>query len=259
MELTDQPGRSMRERQAVQSGERRDRRPRERRGVAGPSAAVALALLGAGVALDRHLLGELSLAGFATASVALMLLAIPGIRGLRSKARELRAERARDRSRLVALLDGHESIRAAATAQQTADSAAKAAVGLVGARAAFLVVARDGDSELEWLARAGPEAASLSDGLRETLAELFQFLRRQDCEPIRAVQRWNPRPPWPSGHATAAVAIPGRDATSPRGALCVVHRRRDRALTGVELEALHDLAGLAAPRLGLDAQRPLAD
>ncbi len=149
------------------------------------------------------------------------------------------------------LLEALRSMQTAATAEEAAVSAARAALRLADARAVF-VVAKE-----RLLAAEGRDASKLREELGEPLLELAGLVSAREEE---AIVDPGERGGGEDGRGPVGVAVlplPGALGESVPAALCVVHDGPAQRLDAAYLPGLRALAGVAAVALRAAALRDL--
>ena len=186
--------------------------------------------------------------GFATATVLGVLfgaglLVMSGYLATRRIARREIASRDRDNAGLSELLATARTLSKSAHAEEVSDAAARCALALLGADAAY-VVSRDDEDALRLLASNGVEAAACADGLESELGDLAATALADQ----RATHLRFDRPTdGASREHWQAVAVPIQ-SESRNSALVAIRTAAD-GFGDWELDALDTLSGISAVAL----------
>jgi K+-sensing histidine kinase KdpD len=154
-----------------------------------------------------------------------------------------------DNRRLSALLGISKSLATVEYGNFAAETAARTALALAGARASFVLTRGEAGAAPARIASAGEDVAKLEQRLVEPLVNLANLVMSEGRPAVRG----------PAGFTPAMIAIPLPGEATPAGALVVVSAGGRAAFEPEEVDALTTLGGLTAVALRnadlRDAQR----
>jgi putative nucleotidyltransferase with HDIG domain len=154
-----------------------------------------------------------------------------------------------DNRRLSALLGISKSLATVEYGNFAAETAARTALALAGARASFVLTRGEAGAAPARIASAGEDVAKLEQRLVEPLVNLANLVMSEGRPAVRG----------PAGFTPAMIAIPLPGEATPAGALVVVSADGRAAFEPEEVDALTTLGGLTAVALRnadlRDAQR----
>ena len=205
------------------------------------------------VIVDRFVLPELAnpiaARGLVGLVVSLAVLSLGSFLTLRRSTRASLARMDEDNHRLESLLRVSGSLASAEYGHEAAATAAKCALELTAARAAFVLVRSESDGHPMLLESAGHEAAEVFESAGKTLTELASLVIDEGRPAIRGSDVGDAATVDDSKGITsaAAVAIPGDTGTL--GALVVGHSEPNTDFDPAQVNALSTLGALASVSL----------
>lgn len=205
------------------------------------------------VVLDRFVLPVLSdryaTLGLIGLLTSLSVLSLGSFLALRRTTRRSLDQIDRDNRRLSALLEMSQSLATVEYGNFAAETAARTALVLAGARACFVLTRGEAGAAPARIASAGEDAAKLERKLVEPLVKLANLVMSEGRPALRG--------PEGSAPAMVAIALPGE--AMPAGALVALGAKGQTTFEPGEVDALTTLGGLAAVALRnadlRDAQR----
>ena len=200
-------------------------------------------LIGLAVVVERFVLPDirdrLAIFGLIGAVISIAVLSLASFLTLRRTTKSSLAELDVNNRRLAALLEVAGALTNVNHANDVGDLSAKAALPLVGARAAFVLARSEPGCAPEKLAAAGEESEKLELELVDPLIELAKLVMSQGRPAVRGADEKAP--------AMAAVPLPGEAV--PEGALIAVGRPRQKTIEPAAVDALASLGTLSAVAL----------
>jgi len=210
-------------------------------------------LLALGLVIDRFVLPAVSdtyvTLGLVGGFTSITVLSLASFLALRRTTRQSISRIDSDNRRLSALLGLSNSLATVEYGNFAAETAARTALELAGARASFVLTRGKPGAAPERIASSGKDAAKLEQQLVEPLVKLANLVMSEGRPALSG----------PTGSRPAMIAIPLPGETTPAGALVTVAPDGQATFEPEEIDALTTLGGLAAVALRnadlRDAQR----
>ncbi len=208
-------------------------------------------LVALGIVVDRFVLiagapapDTYSAGGLIAAVTSIAALSLFCFLMLRRSTRQSMQRADQDNRRLASLLRAASALSAAQHRNDASATAARAALALTNARAAFVLLRGERDGPPTMVDAAGKDASKLYQSLGEPLLELANLAVREGRPALRGPEGLEEGDD-DSRIATAAVVpLPGE--TAPLGALAAVHTDSRSRFDAAQVDALCTLAGLAS-------------
>jgi putative nucleotidyltransferase with HDIG domain len=205
------------------------------------------------VIVDRFVLPELqsSLAatGLIGLVVSLAVLSLGSFFTLRQSTRASLAHMDEDNHRLESLLHVSGTLADAEYGHEAAATAAKCALELTSARAAFVLVRSDSDSHPVLLESAGHEPSEVFASAGKTLTELSSMVIDEGRPALRGPDVDGNEPIGDSKGFTSAAVVPIPGDSGTLGALIVVHSKQGLEFEPAQVNALSTLGALVSVSL----------
>ncbi|MDJ0849459.1 MAG: HD domain-containing protein [Myxococcota bacterium] len=200
-------------------------------------------LIGLAVVVERFVLPEirdrLAIFGLIGVVISIAVLSLASFFTLRRTTKSSLSEMDRNNRRLAALLEVAGALTNVNHASDVGEQSAKAALTLVGARAAFVLARSEPGTAPERLASAGPNAEKLELELVEPLVEMAKLVMSQGRPAVRGAEE----------KAPAMAAVPLLGEAVPEGALIAVAGPKESEIEAAEVDALTSLGTLSAVAL----------
>jgi diguanylate cyclase (GGDEF)-like protein len=210
-------------------------------------------LVALGVVVERYALSPFGASPDANASIGLIslvgficALSLSCFFALRRMTRQSLDRIDRDNRQLASLLSTANSLAQTHDAGDVAARAARCAVSLANASAAFVMLQKEGDERAALEAMAGEDADGLYARIEEPLHELVQLVVREGHSLIRGPDDLAAAPHAGLG---SAIVVPLPGEASPLGALVVVHTDRRARFENSQVDGFCALAALCSVSL----------
>jgi len=191
--------------------------------------------------------------------ISLGVLSLGSFFSLRRSTRASLSRMDQDNLRLESLLQVSSALANAEFGHQAAEIAAKCALELTSARAAFVLVRNDTDGHPVVLESAGNDASGIFESAGKTLTEFASLVVDEGRPALRGPNEGEAEPDGESKGVTSAAALPIPGDSNTLGALVVVHSKSGAEFDPAQVNALATLGALVSVSLRnsdlRDAQR----
>lgn len=191
--------------------------------------------------------------------VSLAVLSLGSFFILRRSTRLSLARMDQDNHRLESLLQVSGDLAGAEYGHEAAGIAAKCALELTSARAAFVLMRNESERHPVILESAGQDASEIFESAGKTLTELASLVVSEGRPALRGPDASGNEPDGDSKGVTSVAVVPIPGDSNTMGALVVVHSEAEAAFDPAQVNALTTLGALASVSLRSaelrDAQR----